>query len=224
MSPTAWLFTLIPLAYLLGSIPFGLVVGLARGIDPREQGSGNIGATNIGRLLGRPYFFLVFGLDLLKSFVPMVIASILVHRIAPQARGGTVYLQWLAVGAAAVLGHMFSLYLKFKGGKGVSTSAGLMLGLIPYYTLPGVAGIVVFILTLKVFRYVSLASMVGAASFPILYVAIGLAIGWPVLGSQLPLLIFAVLMVALIILRHRSNIARLRAGTERKISQRREAA
>ncbi|MBV8780051.1 MAG: glycerol-3-phosphate 1-O-acyltransferase PlsY [Phycisphaerae bacterium] len=217
MSPSALLLCLIPIGYVLGSIPFGLIVGLAKGIDPRTAGSGNIGATNVGRLLGRRFFFLVFFLDLLKSFLPMLIASYLVHRIPPAERNWLVYLEWLGVGAAAVFGHMFSLFLGFKGGKGVSASAGVMLGLIPYYTLPGILGVGVFLTVLKTTRYVSLASMIGAASFPIFYLAIGLAMGWPVLGSQLPLLVFGAVMVMLIIYRHRTNISRLRAGTESRV-------
>src|SRR3954453_13615242 len=111
-------------AYLVGSIPFGLIVGLAKGIDVRKAGSGNIGATNVGRLLGKRFFFLVFFLDLLKSLLPMLVASFAVHRIPAEQRDARVYLLWLLVGFAAVIGHMFSMFLKFKGGKGVATSAG----------------------------------------------------------------------------------------------------
>src|SRR5262245_34890410 len=117
------LLILIPIAYLIGSIPFGLLVGFAKGIDVRTAGSKNIGATNVARLLGKKYFFLVFFLDMGKSLIPMLIASALVHRIAE--RNWTVHLLWLGVGFAAVLGHMFSLFLRFKGGKGVATSAGM---------------------------------------------------------------------------------------------------
>jgi glycerol-3-phosphate acyltransferase PlsY len=134
------LLILIPIAYFVGAVPFGLIVGRMRGIDVRTSGSGNIGATNVGRLLGKRYFFLVFFLDLLKSFVPMAIASWVVHRIPEPQRDWRLYLVWLLVGFAAVLGHMFSVFLKFKGGKGVASSAGMMLGLAPYYTLPGLLG------------------------------------------------------------------------------------
>jgi glycerol-3-phosphate acyltransferase PlsY len=217
MSPIAMLIMLIPAAYLLGSTPFGLIVGLAKGIDPRNAGSRNIGATNVGRLLGRKFFVIVFALDLLKSFIPMAIASALVSQIDASQRTWFVYTAWLLIGAAAVLGHMFSLYLKFKGGKGVSSSAGVMLGLIPYYTLPGVVSICVFVAVLRLSRYVSLSSMIGAGTFPIFYAALGLALGWPVFGAQLPLLLFAISMPLLIIYRHRTNIARLRAGTESRV-------
>lgn len=210
------LLVLVPIAYVIGSIPFGLVVGKWRGIDVRAAGSGNIGATNVGRLLGKRYFFLVFFLDLLKSFIPMAIASAIVHRIPEANRDWRLYLLWLLVGFAAVLGHMFSLFLRFKGGKGVASSAGMMLGLMPYYTLPGLLGIVVFILVFALTRYVSLGSIVSACAFPLLYLLLAQAMHWPVFGNQLPLLIFAVLIAAMIVYKHRSNIRRLLTGTENK--------
>ena len=220
MSPEVSLLILIPLAYLVGSIPFGLIVGLAKGVDPRKAGSGNIGATNVARLLGKRWFFVVFTLDMCKSLVPMLIASAIAHRVPEAQRDGTVYLLWLLVGFAAVLGHMFSVFLKFAGGKGVATSAGVMLGLWPYFTWPGVIAIGVFLVVFFAWRYISLGSIVAAATVPIAYVAIGVARGWPVLGSQLPLLIFAVVMALLIIYKHRSNIGRLRAGTEPRFTSR----
>jgi acyl phosphate:glycerol-3-phosphate acyltransferase len=206
---------LIPISYLIGSIPFGFLIGLSRGVDVRTAGSGNIGASNVGRLLGKKYFYLTMLLDMLKSLVPMAVASYLVHRDIRSLDWET-YLLWLAVGFAAVLGHMFSVFLKFKGGKGVATSAGLMLGLYPYLTFPGVIGVSVFVVMLLVGDMVSLASITAACAFPLIYVAIGLLEGWPVFQSQLPLLIFAVIMAVLITLKHRSNISRIRAGTENK--------
>jgi glycerol-3-phosphate acyltransferase PlsY len=217
MRPIQILLILIPVGYLLGSIPFGLIVGRAKGIDPRTAGSKNIGATNIGRLLGKKFFFIVFALDLLKSFVPMAVASAVVHRIFPIERDWHVFMAWLSVGAAAVIGHMFSLFLGFKGGKGVSASAGVMLGLIPYYTLPGILSVGIFLGVLKASRYVSLASMAGATAFPIIYLATGLGMRWPVFGAQAPLLVFGTLIPLMIVYRHRTNIARLRAGTESRI-------
>ena len=206
---------LIPVAYLLGSVPFGLVVGLAKGIDPRTAGSGNIGATNLGRLLGGRYFALVFTLDLLKGMLPMLAASVAL-RSGPRALTTTDYLLWLGVGMAAILGHMFSVFLRFKGGKGVATSAGVMLGLWPYFTGPGLVAIFGFVVLFMVTRYVSVGSMGGAVLFPVAYVVIGRARGWDVFGSQLPLLIFGVVVALLIIYKHRTNIARLMAGTENK--------
>src|SRR5438477_7669626 len=162
MSPQRVLIVLIPLAYLLGAIPFGVLVGKAKGIDVRTAGSGNIGATNVGRLLGKKFFFLVFFLDLLKSFVPLALASMLVHRVPEAQRDRTLYLMWLLVGFAAVVGHMFSIFLRFKGGKGVATSAGVMLGLVPYFTIPACISILVFIIAFFATRYISVGSISGA--------------------------------------------------------------
>jgi acyl phosphate:glycerol-3-phosphate acyltransferase len=219
MFTSIWVLSiLIPIAYVIGSIPFGLIVGKSRGIDVRAAGSGNIGATNVGRLLGRKFFFAVFFLDLAKSFVPMLAASAIVWRIPESGRDRTIYLLWLLVGFAAVIGHMFSVFLKFRGGKGVATSAGMMLGLLPYYTLPGMLAIVVFILVFFPTRYVSLGSIISACSFPVLYFALGRWMGWPVTGAQLPLLIFACVLALMIVLKHRTNISRLLSGTENKFA------
>jgi glycerol-3-phosphate acyltransferase PlsY len=217
MTPARLLIALmIPAAYLLGSIPFGLVVGLWRGIDPRKAGSGNIGATNVGRLLGGRYFALVFLLDMLKGMIPMLIAAVVLRNHVPSA---TDYLLWLGVGLAAILGHMFSIFLGFKGGKGVATSAGVMLGMFPYFTYPGLAAIGAFIVLFMLTRYVSVGSMGAAIFFPVAYLAIGRTLGWDILGAQLPLLVFAVLVAVLIVYKHRGNIARLMAGTENRFVQ-----
>src|SRR2546423_1229128 len=127
---------LIPAAYFIGSVPFGLMVGLARGIDVRKGGSGNIGASNVGRLLGRRWFAVVFTLDFLKGLVPALVAAIFVHRSGhpPQLLDCVL---WLLVAFATIVGHMFSLFLRFKGGKGVATSAGVLFGVFPYFTIPG---------------------------------------------------------------------------------------
>lgn len=212
MSPAQkTLLALIPAAYLLGSVPFGLIVGLARGVDVRRAGSGNIGATNVGRLLGGRFFAIVFVLDLLKSLVPMLAAGAVVRF---RADGALTYLLWLGVGFAAVLGHMFSLFLRFRGGKGVATSTGMLLGLWPYYTLPGLVAVAVFGVAFWRTRIISVGSLLGATAFPVAYLLFGLALGWPVSGIQWPLLAFAGIVAGLIIYKHRGNLARLRAGTE----------
>ncbi|HEX8323943.1 MAG TPA: glycerol-3-phosphate 1-O-acyltransferase PlsY [Tepidisphaeraceae bacterium] len=211
MSLTAQLLTLAAVAYFVGSIPFGLLVGRAKGIDPRTSGSGNIGATNLGRLLGGKYFALVFALDLLKGLLPMLAAAYLVRDLLTHEKP---YLLWMAVGAAAVLGHLFPVYLKFQGGKGVATSGGVVLGLWPFLTLPGFGVIGVFLLVFAVTRTVSLGSLAASASFPFLFILIGWTLEWPVFGEQLPLLIFGTFLASLIIYRHRANIVRLLNGTE----------
>lgn len=215
MSAALQVGLLVPVAYLLGSIPFGLIVGRSRGVDPRNSGSGNIGATNVGRLLGRRFFALVFTLDLLKGLLPMLAAAyVLAGETRSEWEGWWTYLLWLLVGGAAIAGHMFSVFLALQGGKGVATSTGVLLGLWPYYTIPVLIAAVAWAVAFRVSRYVSLASITAAAAFPMAYIAIGLARGWDVFGDQLPLLGFAVVMAALIVFKHRGNIARLRAGTE----------
>jgi acyl phosphate:glycerol-3-phosphate acyltransferase len=218
LPPRQTLLLLAPLAYLLGSTPFGLLVGLSKGVDPRKAGSGNIGATNVGRLLGKRFFAIVFTLDLLKGLIPMVVADVLV-RSSGQTLDWIDYLLWLLIGFAAITGHMFSIFLRFKGGKGVATSTGVMLGVFPYYTLASLVAVPAFFTVLKTTRYVSAASIAAAVGFPLGYAGIGLLMGWPIFGSQLPLLIFAIVVGLLIVIKHRGNIARIRAGTEPKTGQ-----
>ena len=149
MSAAQQVGLLIPVAYLLGSIPFGLIVGKSKGVDPRKAGSGNIGATNVGRLLGKKFFAIVFVLDLLKGLLPMLAAA---YVLRGMDEGSRKYLLWLAVGFAAIAGHMFSLFLGFKGGKGVATSSGVVLGLFPYFTVPGLVALLLWFVTFKASR------------------------------------------------------------------------
>ena len=214
-----WLYLLMLCGYLAGAIPFGLIVALSKGVDPRQSGSGNIGATNVGRLLGMKYFGIVFALDMLKGLLPMAVASWMLAGEGPAAqRGWDLNLLHLLVGFACICGHMFSVFIKFKGGKGVATSAGVALGLFPFFTFAGLAGLAVWGIVYGVSRYVSLASMLAAAMFPVAFVVIGQFAGWDVLGKQLPLLLFALLVALMIVWRHRSNIARLRSGTESRFT------
>jgi glycerol-3-phosphate acyltransferase PlsY len=210
------LLLLIAGGYLVGSIPFGLLVGWSRGIDVRKVGSGNIGASNVGRLLGKRYFFIVMFLDLLKSLLPMLAASVVVARAVSHPTP-EVYAFWLMVGFAAILGHMFSIFLKFKGGKGVATSTGVLLGLWPYYTLPGMVTVAAFIILFLATRYISVGSIGAAVTFPIAYLVMALTNGWQPFGGQWPLLAFGIVISALVIFKHRSNIGRLRAGTENRM-------
>jgi glycerol-3-phosphate acyltransferase PlsY len=200
---------LVPLAYALGSVPFGLIVAKSRGVDPRTAGSGNIGATNVGRLLGKKFFALVFVLDLLKGLVPVVVAGWLLRN---EPETWHKYVLWLAAGFAAILGHLFSVFLRFKGGKGVATSAGVILGVFPWYTYPGLVAAVAWVVLFKLTRYVSLASMLAAATFTVAYTLTAVVLHR--LPGQWPLLAFAVLVTGLIVYKHRGNIARLRSGTE----------
>jgi glycerol-3-phosphate acyltransferase PlsY len=211
------LLALMPAAYLVGSIPFGLLVGLSRGVDPRKAGSGNIGATNLGRLLGGRYFALVFTLDVLKGALPTALAAYVIH--GRESNTLDVIL-WLMVGFAAILGHMFSLFVGFKGGKGVATSVGMALGVWPYFTIPAIFAITVFVIVFKLSGYVSLASIIAAICYPLLLAAIGLWQHWPIFDGLWPLLAFAALVAAMIVYRHRGNIRRLRDGTEHRFGPR----
>jgi len=216
MTASQLILLMIPVAYLLGSVPFGLLVGWTRGIDVRKAGSGNIGATNVGRLLGKRFFFLVFILDMLKSLVPMLIVGHLEYKISTTI-DPLLYFEWLLVGFAAMFGHMFSVFLKFKGGKGVATSAGIILGLWPYYTEPAIITLLIFTIVLYTTRYMSIASMSAAISFPICYLIMATARHWAPFGHQWPLTVFSILLATLVVYKHRTNIQRLRAGTENRL-------
>ncbi len=212
---TSSYYILPVLAYLLGSIPFGLIIGKIRGVDVRLQGSGNIGSTNVGRVLGQPWGYICFLLDVAKGTAPVVLAGYILTssetEITPQA-----CIAWMIVAVACILGHMFSLFLKFKGGKGVATSLGVILGIYPYFTL---AGIVVFLIWAAIWgtwRYVSLASIIAALCFPMVFVLLVYQIDTWSMGQLWPLLAFASLVALLVVVRHRSNIKRLRAGTENR--------
>lgn len=209
---------LIAAAYLVGSIPFGVIVARAHGVDLRKVGSGNIGATNVGRTLGKKWGIVCFVLDMLKGLLPMLAAMWML----PQEKGPTELWIWLGTGGATIIGHVFPIYLGFRGGKGVSTSLGVLLGLWPYYTVCGLVAAVSWLVTVWIWRYVSLGSIVLALSFEAsLLVAIAIVPSWKM--SQLwPLVVFAVVMAGLVILRHKDNIGRLMAGTESKVWQKKE--
>lgn len=207
-------------AYLVGSIPFGPIIARLHGKDLRTIGSGNIGATNLARACGRRWGYTCFGLDVLKGFVPMVAARMAAVRLLEMdgaALGPGFLALWLGVGVAAILGHVFPIYLKFKGGKGVSTSFGVGLGLWPYFTVCAGIALLVWVVVALTWRYVSLASICGSATFPVtLGIAIATKQDWN-LANLWPLVIAATAIPILVILLHRSNIKRLLAGTESKI-------
>lgn len=207
---------LVVAAYLVGAIPFGFVVGKLKGIDIRTAGSGNIGATNVGRLLGKRWFWLVFALDALKGTAPML-AGLWVTSGLPEGPGK--YAAWLAAGMAALLGHVFPVYLGFKGGKGVATALGMMLGVWPFYTLAAIPTVAMFLGVFAVSRIISLGSIAATLTFPVGLLVVNWAMGWELLGHQWPLLVFACGVSALVMFRHRGNISRLRAGTEPKFGE-----
>lgn len=211
----------IAVAFLCGSIPFGFLIGRMRGVDIREHGSRNIGATNVGRVLGRRVGLLCFVLDALKGLVPTAVAGALngvagdhIAEIAP-----SVQWLWLATAAAALLGHMFPPWLRFKGGKGVATGFGALLGIYPGLTFAALAALVTWLIVLRLFRYVSLASMVASLIIPT-FVAAHAALaegGVAGLKASLPMILATSAIAALVIFRHRTNIVRLRQGSEPRV-------
>ncbi|MHC4116527.1 MAG: glycerol-3-phosphate 1-O-acyltransferase PlsY [Planctomycetota bacterium] len=218
-------YTVFPLAivaaYLLGSIPFGLLIAKAHGKDLRAIGSGNIGATNVARALGRKWAYFCFALDVLKGLIPMLATLSLAGAAADQSQGEKVVMLWLwlAVGCAAIIGHIFPVYVKFKGGKGVATSFGVALGLWPYFTVCALLALATWLIVVLTWRYVSLASIVASVVFAIvLILAIILMPGWEFAGLW-PVVVTAVAIPVMVVTRHRDNIKRLIAGSESKIRQ-----
>ena len=191
---------LILTAYLLGAIPFGLLLAKIKGVDLQKVGSGNIGATNVYRCVGKRWGMAAFFLDAVKGFVPAFAFPMLLSN-APAWLG-------LACGVAAVAGHNWPVWLKFKGGKGVSTSAGMLIGIAP--AAVGI-GFVVFAIVVLLTRFVSLGSILAAIAVPTAFIAMN--------GAENRLLAGALVIMGLLtILKHRANISRLLAGTEPKIA------
>lgn len=189
-------------AYILGSIPFGLIVGkLAKGVDIREHGSGNIGATNVLRILGPRWASVVFILDILKGFVPTFIAGNL---------GLTS--DWFVVlaGAIAAFGHTFSVFIRFKGGKGVATSLGVIIGLNPI--IAGL-GLLIFLIVTFIWRYVSLGSCIGTLSVFLMMLF------WKSMDTPLSYKVVVGILIIAIIAKHIPNLKRIINGTEAKIGQ-----
>ncbi|NPB07370.1 MAG: glycerol-3-phosphate 1-O-acyltransferase PlsY [Aquificae bacterium] len=187
---------LVLLGYLSGSLIFGEIVARLKGVDLRSVGSGNVGATNVTRALGKKYGILVFLLDALKGFLPVYGASLVLGKDSP----------WVALtGLAAVVGHMYPLFFGFKGGKGVATAFGVLLGFSPaaaFLSLCIWAGVLLWK------RYVSLASMVSALGGVFLLA---------LLGKPLPFVLAGLVIALLIIYRHGDNINRLLTGREPKV-------
>src|SRR5262245_22345673 len=189
-------FLSVIFAYLLGSVPTGYILGSLAGVDVRKAGSGNVGATNVARVVGKRHGIFTLVADIAKGFVPVVIALNL----------GLTSTSTALVGVAAFLGHLYPVFLRFRGGKGVATALGVFLGLAPWATLVLMA---IFVLVILATRVVSLSSMVAAACAPIVF--------WLLCYS--PTLIGTSFFIALmIVLRHRGNIQRLLSGTEPRVN------
>lgn len=203
-SPVAMTFPLLLIAaYLFGGVPFGVLVARAKGVDIMKAGSGNIGATNVGRVLGKGPGIAVWVLDVTKSLLPTVAARFLLsHGMGPLAPETI----WFLVGFAAIVGHCASPFLGFKGGKGISTALGAIVGTAPLVAL---CCFVLFAVVLATTRYMAIASVVGVSSVVLF------AYGFGVTSQLLPVFVLVALFVAY---RHRTNFRRLREGTEPRFS------
>jgi glycerol-3-phosphate acyltransferase PlsY len=193
-------------AYLVGSIPFGFLIAKSRGIDIRQHGSGNIGATNVFRTLGKKWGIACFACDFLKGLVAVLIAFGL--------SGGSSVAGIIAA-VACIVGHNFPVWLKFKGGKGIATSGGVLVALLPGTAL---LLIIVWAAIFYTTRYVSLASIAVAVALPVIVL-----ISWLTeRGADLPLFLFALAVAVLAVWRHRSNISRLMNGTENRFERKKK--
>ena len=209
---------MIAAAYLVGSIPFGVLLARAKGIDLRAIGSGNIGATNVGRALGRKLGLACLALDILKGVAPtLATGALLTHRWTEPVASAALMGLWVTVGLAAILGHVFPIWLGFRGGKGVATSIGVGLGLFPYFTLPMAAAVVCYFTLRLTTGYVSLGSIALAVTFPAWFALFAWWRAWPI-ATHWPLLAVAITLGLLLILRHRDNITRLLRGREHAIA------
>lgn len=225
-----WLCPLI--AFLLGSIPFGLLIAKSKGVDIRQHGSGNIGATNVLRVMGKKYGITCLLLDMLKGLIPTVLAFSLIRFVGddknpmiismlqkqavlfPADQQFTAQLLVILSGLLSILGHNYSPWVGFKGGKGIATSAGVVIALMP-------AGIpiliMVWLLLFFTTRYVSVASIGAAAALPFITIAGSAFHGRLADGTwNKPLFAFSVVIAVLAIWKHRSNLQRLMAGTENR--------
>ena len=205
-------------AFLSGSIPFGYLIAKAKGVDIRATGSGNIGATNVGRALGKRWAVVVFVLDFLKGLIPVLAAGFWLGCITGNLLPELVWV-WAAVALAAVLGHVFTPWLGFRGGKGIATGSGAVLALFPIMTIAGVIGAVVWFVSSRLTRMVSAASIIAAASLPLGVVIahqISVSIG-DGRGPITPFVALGFVLAFLVVYTHRANIGRIRRGQEPRI-------
>ncbi len=207
-------------SFLSGSVPVGLLVGKLKGVDVRKVGSGNIGAMNVARALGSRWFVVVFGLDLVKGLVPTLGMGMLLSQgwAMTEMTEAVRDVCWLGVGICAVFGHNYSPFVGFAGGKGVSTSLGVALGIYPDLTIPAGCCFLVWVLGISITRMSSVGSILGGVMFPVLYVALaGRLDGTREVRGVL--LVFTLVTAGLIVVRHRANIARIASGTEPRIGR-----
>ena len=218
--------------YLLGGVPFGLLIGMAKGIDVRQHGSHNLGAANVGRTLGRKFGVLTFACDGLKGFVPVFIAGWVMDTINRPDTPPAMAWAWIAFGVAAILGHVFSPWLWFKGGKGVATGFGALLAVFPILGLPAIISILLWLVLVKMTRYIGLSSCIAAVTLPVwVFTVYPLCQKLGIFFERMshyadksdwvlwPYLTAASLMALLVVYAHRGNLKRMLAGTELKVGE-----
>jgi len=204
-------------SYFAGSIPFGVLIAKAKGVNIREHGSKNIGATNVGRVLGKKLGLTCFVLDVLKGAVPVLVVGSVAGLIGQQINqtGTSEMLLWICIALAALLGHMYSAFLKLGGGKGVATAFGGMVAMWPLLTFPVLLAFLAWVVTLKGTKMISLASLVAAiVLFADAVVTVMLA---STIKHAWPLLAVTGLIASMVLWKHRSNIGRIVRGEEPKI-------
>lgn len=219
-------------AFVCGSIPFGVLIAKSKGVNLRAVGSGNVGATNVGRALGRKWGFICFALDALKGALPVLITGQINGVLGRPVNtiSSTALTVWIVIAIAAIAGHIFSPWLKFKGGKGVATGFGALVAMWPVLTFPTLIALAVWIACMKISRIVSLSSLIAASTLPISAILI---LPWnaatqsaapapttaleTTTGTPLPAVIACALIAMLVFITHRANIKRLLLGTESRV-------
>jgi len=216
MDSMEWIIS-ITLAYLAGSIPFGVIIARLKGVNIREHGSKNIGATNVGRVLGKNFGVLCFFLDVLKGAIPVYVIGILTSSFGQPIEliSTNAMLLWISVALASLLGHMYSPWLKFGGGKGIATTFGGMVAMWPLLTIPVLLAFLAWIITLKATKMISLASLV--ASLVLFIDAVVTVLFDSTIKHAWPLLAVTGVIIVMVFWKHRSNILRIIHGKEPKV-------
>jgi glycerol-3-phosphate acyltransferase PlsY len=203
-------FSIAALSYLIGSIPAGYLVARCVGVDIRRVGSGNIGATNVLRVLGKPYGYGVFLFDFLKGVAAVRLSILMMNR--PYPNHEHIEFIGIAAGVLCVIGHVYPIWLGFKGGKGVATSIGVVFGLMP---LAALVVVIVWLVVFQTTKYVSVASVAAALALP--FAAI--FIGHLQKTNGMAFVYFSICLTVVIVWRHRSNLSRLMKGTEQSFKR-----
>lgn len=218
MTTTGWLIAVL-IGYVSGSVPYGLLIGKAHGVDLRTVGSGNIGATNCGREVGSGWGKICFVCDFFKGFLPVIVVGAWAGLLGLASISTEQAAWWMGVSAATVCGHVFPVWLRFRGGKGVATAFGALVGVWPVLTLTAVAGVLTWLVVTATTRFVSLGSVASTLVMAWYAAVIGVCFGidlhrgWPMAAG-----VGALAMLVLV--RHRGNISRVLAGEEDRVGER----